>query len=84
MSKLLPLGLAAISFGLAIAISAPAVAEIDCPAKTCSQALVGCYRHCPKAGSDPCNTFCPSEYANCMKTGDFNGKFCTKRGLVRK
>ena len=77
-----PLILAALWLGVVSVI--PAQADVSCRAKTCSQALLGCYRKCPKPGSDRCNTFCPTEYQNCLRTGDFNGHFCTDRGLIRK
>jgi hypothetical protein len=61
-----------------------ALAQVSCNARACSQALRGCYDKCPVKNSDECRTHCPREFQHCMRTGDFEGKFCQKHGLIRE
>ena len=75
----LVLAIAALGLGCTTAI-----AQVSCNARTCSQALMGCYHKCPNPSSDECRTHCPNEFQHCMRTGDFDGKFCQKHGLIRK
>ncbi len=45
-------------------------------AKTCSQARLGCIRHCLRPQSPQCRQFCTGAFNDCMATGTFPSKFC--------
>jgi hypothetical protein len=63
----------------------PALAQ-NCSAKTCSEAIQGCMgKHCQKerTGSN-CYPFCHAEFERCMQTGEFLGRVCQRKGLIKK
>ena len=53
--------------------------------KTCSQARMGCVRHCMRPDSPQCRLFCTGAFNDCMATGTFPSKFCGAiPGLIRR
>jgi hypothetical protein len=63
----------------------PALAQ-NCPAKTCSEAIRLCTgMQCSKEKTGKnCYSFCHSEFERCMQTGEFRGRVCQRKGLIRK
>ena len=53
-----------------------------CGARSCSQALNGCIRHCTSLGRGNCS-HCNAAYGQCMQNGTFIGRVCQLSGLSR-
>jgi hypothetical protein len=64
----------------------PALAQ-SCGAKTCTQAFQACMgKHCHEEGGvgHGCYTHCQGERERCMQTGEFLGRYCQLKGLIRQ
>ena len=63
----------------------PALAQ-TCAAKTCTEAIQACTgKHCAKERTGKnCQSFCQSEFERCMQTGEFRGRVCQRKGLIKK
>ena len=54
----------------------------ECSAKTCSQQERNCAN--VNCGTGNCAAFCHTEFERCMKTGEFFGRFCQLKGLIKQ
>jgi hypothetical protein len=55
----------------------------ECTGKTCSQQERNCANvNCGKPGH--CDAFCHGVFEQCMKTGNFFGRHCVMRGLIKQ
>ena len=69
---------------LFFAADTPAVAQ-TCAAKTCSEALHACAgKHCAAMRGGNCRPFCQNEFDRCMRTGEFRGRVCHKKKLIKQ
>jgi hypothetical protein len=66
----------------AAAQAAPGICTV---AGTCSEAFFQCvYVNCPKYFSARCSGACRARFNGCMRTGEFGGRDCRGKTLVRK
>lgn len=68
---------------LAIASAAsPALAR--CDAKTCTEAYHACMGiHCSEEHGKNCNRHCQPLYQQCLQTGEFYGRRCQRKSLIK-
>jgi hypothetical protein len=74
---------------LGLAASGEAVAQGDAGictiAKTCSEAFFQCVStRCPAVQSAGCTASCKSQFEVCQRTGEFGGRDCRGKTLMRK
>jgi|SRR5579864_495843 len=74
---------------LAAAASGEAAAQGDAGictiAKTCSEAFFQCvYTRCPAVRDAGCTASCKSQFDRCQRTGEFGGRDCRGKTLLRK
>jgi len=54
-------------------------------AKTCSQAFFQCVAtRCPTVQNPNCTAACKLQFDNCQRTGEFGGRDCRGKTLLRK
>jgi hypothetical protein len=54
-------------------------------AKTCSEAFFQCvYTRCPAVQNAGCTAACKSQFDGCQRTGEFGGRDCRGKTLIRK
>jgi hypothetical protein len=87
LDRYLKLVLAAIAVLFMLTIKTPPALAQSCGAKTCTQAFQACMgKHCHEEGGvgHGCYTHCQGERERCMQTGEFLGRYCQLKGLIRQ
>jgi hypothetical protein len=85
VDRYLKIVLTAIAVFFMLTIETPS-ASASCSSKTCTEAFQGCVSiGCHKeSGGGQCFGYCNAEREKCMQTGEFLGRYCQYKGLIKK